>query len=72
AAVRRGPDGQFPPRRGCPGRPAADRAHDEDGPAGWRTARASAERLAHAAQEGNPYVRKLLIQWVEGNPAGDR
>ncbi|MFG2455159.1 hypothetical protein [Streptomyces sp. M41(2017)] len=51
---------------------AADRAHDEDGPAGWRTARASAERLAHAAQEGNPYVRKLLIQWVEGNPAGDR
>ncbi|MEW2162848.1 hypothetical protein AB0912_07580 [Streptomyces sp. NPDC007084] len=51
---------------------AADRAHEEDGPAGWRAARASAERLAHAAQEGNPYVRQLLIQWVENNPAGDR
>ncbi|MFD9461829.1 hypothetical protein [Streptomyces sp. NPDC060027] len=51
---------------------AADRAHAEDTPAGWRAARASAERLAHAAQEGNPYVRQLLIQWVEGNPAGER
>ncbi|MET7390995.1 hypothetical protein ACFYPT_39655 [Streptomyces sp. NPDC005529] len=51
---------------------AADHAHDEDSPTGWRTARAGAERLANAAQEGNPYVRQLLIQWVEGNPAGDR
>jgi hypothetical protein len=51
---------------------AADHAHAEDTPAGWRAARASAERLAHAAQEGNPYVRQLLIQWVEGNPAGER
>jgi hypothetical protein len=51
---------------------AADHAHAEDTPAGWRTARASAERLAHAAQEGNPYVRQLLIQWVEGNPASER
>ncbi|MGD1222562.1 MULTISPECIES: hypothetical protein [Streptomyces] len=51
---------------------AADHAHDEDTPAEWRAARASAERLAHAAQDGNPYVRQLLIQWVEGNPAGER
>ncbi|MFF2382717.1 hypothetical protein [Streptomyces sp. NPDC058108] len=51
---------------------AADAAHTEDTPVAWRAARASAERLAHAAQEGNPYVRKLLIQWVEGNPAADR
>jgi hypothetical protein len=51
---------------------AADAAYAEDTPAGWRAARASAERLAHAAQEGNPYVRQLLIQWVEGNPAGER
>ncbi|WP_328456277.1 hypothetical protein OG780_38920 [Streptomyces sp. NBC_00386] len=51
---------------------AADQANAEDTPAGWRAARASAERLAHAAQEGNPYVRQLLIQWVEGNPASDR
>ncbi|MEU6277055.1 hypothetical protein ABZ871_32320 [Streptomyces populi] len=51
---------------------AADRANAEDTPASWRAARASAERLAHAAQEGNPYVRQLLIQWVEGNPASDR
>jgi hypothetical protein len=51
---------------------AADQAYAEDTPAGWRAARASAERLAHAAQEGNPYVRHLLIQWVEGNPAGGR
>jgi len=50
---------------------AADQAYAEDTPAGWRAARASAERLAHAAQEGNPYVRQLLIQWVEGNPAGE-
>ncbi|WP_095856633.1 MULTISPECIES: hypothetical protein [unclassified Streptomyces] len=51
---------------------AADTAHTEDTPVAWRAARASAERLAHAAQEGNPYVRQLLIQWVEGNPAADR
>nr|WP_168532499.1 hypothetical protein [Streptomyces sp. RPA4-2]QIY66781.1 hypothetical protein HEP85_41695 [Streptomyces sp. RPA4-2] len=51
---------------------AADAAHTEDTPVAWRAARASAERLAHAAQEGNPYVRNLLIQWVEGNPAADR
>jgi hypothetical protein len=51
---------------------AADRAHTEDTPTAWRAARASAERLAHAAQEGNPYVRQLLIQWVEGDPAADR
>lgn len=51
---------------------AADAAYAEDTPAAWRAARASAERLAHAAQEGNPYVRQLLIQWVEGNPAADR
>lgn len=51
---------------------AADHAYAEDTPAGWRAARASAERLAHAAQEGNPYVRQLLIQWVEQNPAGER
>lgn len=51
---------------------AADAAHAEDTPVAWRAARASAERLAHAAQEGNPYVRQLLIQWVEGNRAADR
>ncbi|MFD4570292.1 hypothetical protein ACFVXW_27870 [Streptomyces sp. NPDC058251] len=51
---------------------AADHAYAEDTPAGWRAARASAERLAHAAQEGNPYVRQLLIQWVEQNPAEGR
>lgn len=51
---------------------AADHAYAEDTPAAWRAARASAERLAHAAQEGNPYVRQLLIQWVEQNPAGER
>jgi hypothetical protein len=51
---------------------AADNAYAEDTPAAWRTARAGAERLAHSAQEGNPYVRQLLIQWVEGNPAADR
>jgi hypothetical protein len=51
---------------------AADQAYGEDTPAGWRAARASAERLAHAAQEGNAYVRQLLIQWVEQNPAGER
>ncbi|WP_405885243.1 hypothetical protein OG762_44920 [Streptomyces sp. NBC_01136] len=51
---------------------AADAAYAEDTPVTWRAARASAERLAHSAQEGNPYVRQLLIQWVEGNPAADR
>ncbi|MEV6019143.1 MULTISPECIES: hypothetical protein [unclassified Streptomyces] len=51
---------------------AADQANAEDTPAAWRAARAGAERLAHSAQEGNPYVRQLLIQWVEGNPASDR
>lgn len=51
---------------------AADAAYTEDTPVAWRAARASAERLAHAAQQGNPYVRNLLIQWVEGNPAADR
>ncbi|MGW3412273.1 hypothetical protein [Streptomyces sp. NBC_00828] len=51
---------------------AADHAHTEDSPTAWRAARASSERLAHAAQEGNPYVRQLLIQWVEGNPAAER
>ena len=50
---------------------AADLAHEEDTPAAWRAARAGSERLAHAAQEGNPYVRQLLIQWVEGNPAAE-
>ncbi|AVH60560.1 hypothetical protein C4B68_37710 [Streptomyces dengpaensis] len=51
---------------------AADQAHAEDTPVGWRAARASAERLAHASQDGNPYVRQLLIQWIEGNPASER
>ncbi|MEV7342047.1 hypothetical protein [Streptomyces sp. NPDC093544] len=50
---------------------AADLAHAEGTPAAWRAARADSERLAHAAQEGNPYVRQLLIQWVEGNPAAE-
>ena len=50
---------------------AADHAHEEDTPTAWRAARARSERLAHAAQEGNPYVRQLLIQWVEGNPAAE-
>ncbi|MFJ4835902.1 hypothetical protein ACIP79_39295 [Streptomyces sp. NPDC088747] len=50
---------------------AADHAHEEDTPAAWRAARVSSERLAHASQEGNPYVRQLLIQWVEGNPAAE-
>ncbi|MHA5054829.1 hypothetical protein [Streptomyces sp. SD15] len=49
----------------------ADAAYAEDTPVAWRAARAGAERLAHAAQEGNPYVRQLLIQWVDGNPAAD-
>ncbi|GGX89456.1 hypothetical protein GCM10010358_49250 [Streptomyces minutiscleroticus] len=44
---------------------AADQAHAADTPLAWREARARGERLAHAAQDGNPYVRRLLIQWVE-------
>ncbi|MFF6999657.1 hypothetical protein ACFY93_32630 [Streptomyces sp. NPDC008313] len=51
---------------------ASDQAHTEDAPAAWRAARASSERLAHAAQDGNPYVRQLLIEWVEGDQASGR